>query len=103
MVGDGHPVQRPVLFEAHAVVHDDFPASGNPDEVVGGQRYPKHPRVEGVAGVDVGNAPVDTIGEVLVRVGGIIGLALFTLLELLPLRRGILGRSELAEATGYQR
>ena len=26
MVGDGEPVERPVLFEAHAVVNDDFPA-----------------------------------------------------------------------------
>jgi hypothetical protein len=70
MVGDGHPVQRPVLFEAHAVVHDDFPASGNPEEVVGGQRYPKHPRVEGVAGVDVGNAPEDLVREGLAYVRG---------------------------------
>ena len=79
MVGDGDPVQRPVLFEALAVVHDDFPARGNPEEVVGGRRYPEHSRVEGVAGVDVGNAPVDAVGELLVRVGRIIGLLRFDL------------------------
>ena len=77
MVGDGDPVQRPVLFEALAVVEDDFPAPGNPEEVVGGRRYPEHSRVEGVAGVDVGNAPEDAVGELLVRVGRIIGLLCF--------------------------
>ena len=30
MVGDGEPVQRPVQFEALAVVHDDFPAAWRP-------------------------------------------------------------------------
>ena len=75
MVGDGDPVQRPVLFEAHAVVHDDFAACGNSEEVVGRQRYPKHSRVEGEAGVDVGNAPVDAIRVGLAHVGGVLPAA----------------------------
>src|SRR5271157_4725721 len=52
MVGDGDPVQRPILFEALAVVENDFPTRGNLEEVVGGQRDPEHSGVEGVAGVD---------------------------------------------------
>ena len=74
MVGDRDPVQRPVLFETLAIVHDDFPARGNPEEVVGSQRYPEHSRVEREAGVDVGNAPVDAGWEISARVGRIIGL-----------------------------
>jgi hypothetical protein len=69
MVGDGNPVERPVLFEAEAVVHDDFPAGGNLEEVVRGQCYPKHPRVEGEAGVDVGNTPEDAVGVILAQKG----------------------------------
>ena len=103
MVGDGDPVQRPVLFEALAVVDDDFPARGNLEEVVGGQRYPEHSRVEGVAGMDVGNAPVDAVGEFLVRVRRIIGFLCFDWLACSLARRGVLGRGEVTEAAGHQR
>ena len=75
MVGDGDPVQRSVLFEALAVIHDDFPACGNSEEVVGGQRYPKHSRVEGEAGVDVSDAPVNAIRVGLADVGGVLPAA----------------------------
>ena len=94
MVGDGDPVQRPVLLEAQAVVDDDFPASGNFEEVVGGQRYPEHSRVEGVAGVDVGDTPVNPFGEFLIRVGRIIGFRCFDWLGCSLALRGILGRGE---------
>ena len=57
VVGDGDPVQRPVLLEAQAVVEDDFAARCHSEEVVRGQRDAEHARVEGVAGVDVGHAP----------------------------------------------
>jgi hypothetical protein len=99
MVGDGDPVQWPVLFESLAVVGDDFPTGGNLEEVVRGQRHPKHSRVEGVAGVNVGHAPIDSVGEILVRVGRIIGRLLFS-----PLGRGfgILGAGEMSEAAGRQ-
>ena len=60
--------RRPVLFEAHAVVHDNFPAPGNPEKIVGSQGYPKHPRVEGVAGVNMGNAPVHPARKALANV-----------------------------------
>ena len=79
MVGDGDPIERPVLFEAHAVVHDDFPAGGRFEQVIGGQRRPEHSGVEREGGVDVGNAPVDAVGDCLARVGGIIGLLRFDL------------------------
>ena len=72
MVRDSDPVQRPVLFEADAIVHDDFAASGNSEEVIGGQRYPEHARVEGVAGVDVGDAPVHPGRKRLSHIGGVL-------------------------------
>ena len=51
-----------------AVVQDDFPARGHPEEVVGRRRYPEHSRVEGVAGVDVGDAPENAVREGLIDV-----------------------------------
>ena len=63
MVGDGEPVQRPVDFDLHAVIDRDFSASGELEEVVGAQRYPKHSRVEGVASVVVGSAPVHPVRD----------------------------------------
>ncbi len=101
MVGDGDPVQRPVLFEALAVVEDDFSARGNPEEVVGGRRYPKHSRVKGEAGVDVGNAPEDPTGKLLARVGRIVGLLWFDFACSLA-RRDILGCGKMTEAAGQQ-
>ncbi len=72
MVCDRDPVQRPVLLEVNTVVHDDFPARGNLEEIVGAQRYPKHSRIERVPRVDMGNAPVDAIWEGLTHVRGIL-------------------------------
>ena len=100
MVGDGEPVQRPVELETLAVVDDDFPAAGGLEEVVGGQRDPEHSGVEGVAGVDVGNAPVDAVGEILVRVGRIIGLLLFNLRGGSQCRRS-LSQDGLTRAAGH--
>ena len=94
MVGDREPVQRPVDLGALVVVDDDFPASGVSEEVVGSQRDPEHSRVEGVAGVVVGSAPEDAVGELLVRVGRIIGPFLCSPLGGSIGRRGILGRGE---------
>ena len=70
MVGDGDPVERPVLLEAHAVVDDDFAARGNPEEIVGSRRHAEHSRVEGVAGVDVGDAPENAVREGLAHIRG---------------------------------
>ena len=103
MVRDGNPVQRPVLFEALAVVHHDLPARGDPEEVVGGHRHPKHSRVEGVAGVDVGNAPEDAAGEFLVRVSRIIWLLCFHVPLDSVRRRGTLRLRGATAAPGHQR
>jgi hypothetical protein len=61
MVGDRDPIQRPVLLESNTVVHHDFPAGGHPEQILGGQRHPEHPGVEGVPGVDVRHAPVHLV------------------------------------------
>ena len=103
VIGDGDPVQRPVLFEALAVVEDDLTAGGDPEEVVGRRRDPEHSGVEGVAGVDVGDAPVDAIGKLLVRIGRIIGLLRFDRRAGSLGRRGSLCHGEGTEAAGRQR
>ena len=64
VVGDGDPIERPVLFEVHSVVDDDLPAGVDCEQVVGGQRDAEHPRVEGVAGVDVCDALRTRVGPV---------------------------------------
>jgi hypothetical protein len=102
MVGDGEPVERPVYLGAHAVVNDDFPATAKFEEVVGGQRDPEHTGVEGVAGVDVANAPIDAGGEMPVRVGRKIGM-----IHCSPLGGGrdligVLSQSVVNKATGRQ-
>ena len=101
MVGNGNPVQRPVLFESHAIIHSHFPARRDLEEVIGAERYPKHPRVEGVAGVDVRDAPVDAVGETLVRVRRIIGLLLCNLAGRSSGRRSILPHGNLTEAIDH--
>ena len=65
---------------------------------------PNIPDVEGVAGVDVGDTPVDAIGEFLVRVGRIIGFLWIEWRGRYFLAwENILGHSELREAASHQR
>ena len=52
-------IERPILLEAHAVVDDDFAAGRDLEEVVRRQRDAEHAGVEGIAGVDVSDAPKD--------------------------------------------
>ena len=102
VIGDGNPVQRPVLLVALAIVENDFATRRNAEQVLRGQRDAEHPGVEREAGMDMRHAPEDAGRKLLIDVGRVRGRLRLHGLWCIRRRRRVLRRGTVTEACECQ-
>ena len=102
VIGDGNPVQRPVLLVALAVVENDLATRRNAEQVVRGQRDAEHPGVERETGMNMRHTPKHAGRKLLVDVGRVRGRLRLYGLRCIRGRRRVLRRGTVTEACKRQ-
>ena len=102
VIGDGDPVQRPVLLVALAIVENDFATRRNAEQVLRGQRDAEHPGVERETGMNMRHAPEHAVGKLLIDMGRVSGRLRLYGLRRIRGRRRVPRRGAVTEACKRQ-